>query len=92
METSYDDDDLEPFLSEIQDETLPPLSRLGSVLYLEARETFLSARHRSLVGTARERISRALEGEPRGASDPTGGSDSPAPPRIQGVLFPDDPA
>ena len=92
METSYDDADLEPFLSELQDETLPPLSRLGSVLYLEARETFLSARHRSLVEAARERISQALEVDCRDAGDPTGGVDSHLPPRIQGTLFPDDPA
>lgn len=92
MELSYDDADLEPFLSEIQDDTLPPLSRLGSVLYLEARETFLSARHQSLLKAARERISQALEVEPRNASDSTGGADSPVPPRIQGTLFPDGPA
>lgn len=92
METSYDDADLEPFLSEIQDETLPPLSRLGSVLYLEARETFLSARHRAILKAARERISQALDVDRRDASDPTGGADSPVPPRVQGTLFPDDPA
>lgn len=90
MEMSQDDD-LEPFLSEIRDERLPPLSRLGSVLYLEARETFLSARHRAILAAARERISQALDAESSSRVEPTGPTDSPAPPRVQGTFFPEEP-
>lgn len=46
MGTVSEDDELEPFLTEAHDDTLPPRRRLGSLLYLEARETFLSLAQR----------------------------------------------
>lgn len=60
MAGGYEDEDLEPFLSEVRDESLPPRWRLGSLLYLEARETFLSPEHRAELDEARERIIPAL--------------------------------
>lgn len=86
MELSYTDDDLEPFLSEARDETLPPLHRLGSVLYLKARETFLSEEHRRVIEEAHERIRQTL------ALTATAWEESPPPPPplVQGTLFPDD--
>jgi hypothetical protein len=49
MGMHYEDYDLEPFLSEVRDDALPPRWRLGSLLYLEARETFLSPEHRDVL-------------------------------------------
>ena len=89
MEFPCDDDDLEPFLSEVRDETLPPRWRLGSLLYLEARETFLSPERRATLDTARERICRALAAEVRPPAEvPEAGG--PSRPRAQGMLFPTD--
>lgn len=87
MSLHYKDDDLEPFLSEILDEALPPRWRLGSLLYLDARETFLSSEHRHVLDAARERICRALaiESSITGIDQDAG---SPSPPRTQGMLFP----
>jgi len=90
MATHPEDDDLEPFLSEVRDEALPPRWRLGSLLYLEARETFLSPGHRAALDAARERICRALAAE--ASPDGIGREIIPRePPRTQGLLFPDGP-
>lgn len=86
MEPSYTDDDLEPFLSEVLNEALPPLDRLGSLLYLTARETFLSQEHRRVIEEAHERIGQALDL----LAATTRAEASPPPPLVQGSLFQDD--
>ncbi|RUL84609.1 hypothetical protein [Tautonia sociabilis] len=90
MAIPYEDDDLEPFLSEVGDETLPPRWRLGSLLYLEARETFLSPEHRAALEAARTRICQALaaEARPTEVCREAGRTESPP---TQGRLFPADP-
>lgn len=90
MDMQPDDEDLEPFLSEVKDEMLPPRSRLGSLLYLEARETFLSPEQRQTLEAALGQICRALaaEASPDGIDPETAPRE---PPRPQGLLFPDGP-
>lgn len=80
------DDDLEPFLSEALNESLPPRWRLGGLLYLEMRETFLSDEQRKTLANAREQICRALAAtlDPEIPPEP----ERPAP-RRQGTLFSD---
>ncbi|RUL84036.1 hypothetical protein [Tautonia sociabilis] len=91
MEIQYEDDDLEPFLSEVGDETLPPRWRLGSLLYLEARETFLSPEHRAALETARTRICQALAAEAARPAEVCRGAGRTESPHTQGRLFPADP-
>ncbi|HEU5116375.1 MAG TPA: hypothetical protein VFT74_06810 [Isosphaeraceae bacterium] len=87
MGVPYDDEDLEPFLSEVRDGTLPPRWRLGSLLYLEARETFLSPELRAILEENRESICRALAAEARAEEIER----EAAQPRTQALLFPIDP-
>ena len=81
-----EDDDLQPFLSEVLDETLSARSRLGSLLYLEARETFLSPEQRTTLEEARERICRALAAEVRREEAERERIRAETP--VQGTLFP----
>ena len=53
-------DDLEPFLSEIDNEALPLRFRLGSLQYLEARSDFMTDEERQAINSARERLYSVL--------------------------------
>ena len=59
-------DDFEPFLSEVGDESLPPATRLGSLAYLQARESFLDEEVGMFLDETRERLTLLIaeEAEP----------------------------
>ena len=49
-------DDLEPFLSDIENESLPLALRLGSLVYFQERESFLDEDVRLFLDQVRERL------------------------------------